>query len=229
MTGHILLEGGAEFGGQMADPDRRAIELAGGWDAAIGILPTAAAPDHNQQRAGQNGQRWFSSLGARQVTVIPLFNRASADQPAIAAVVQKSNLIYLPGGFPRYLGQTLRDSLSARAMAEAYHAGAVIGGSSAGAMVICQHFYDPETRAIYEGLGFIPGACIIPHHNTFGRRWAAALSGLLPEDILIGIAEQTGMLDDAPPGRWTVYGKGVVTLYHKGKARHFRPGETFSL
>ena len=28
--GHILLEGGAEFGGQMAAPDRRAIELAGG-------------------------------------------------------------------------------------------------------------------------------------------------------------------------------------------------------
>ena len=28
--GFILLEGGAEFGGEMATPDRRALELAGG-------------------------------------------------------------------------------------------------------------------------------------------------------------------------------------------------------
>jgi cyanophycinase len=229
MTGHILLEGGAEFGGQMADPDRRAIELAGGWDAALGILPTAAAPDHNQQRAGQNGLRWFSSLGARRVTVIPLIDRASADQPAVAAAVQKSNLIYLLGGFPRYLGQTLRGSLSARALTEAYRAGAVVGGSSAGAMVVCQHYYDPETGAICEGLAFVPGACIIPHHNTFGRGWAVTLAAVLPGDVLIGIDEQTGMLDDAPPDRWTVYGKGEVTLYRNGIARHFRPGETFSL
>ena len=35
MPGHILLAGGAEFGGRMAEPDLRAIELAGGVDARI--------------------------------------------------------------------------------------------------------------------------------------------------------------------------------------------------
>jgi hypothetical protein len=40
--GHILLEGGAEFGGRMAVPDRRAIRLAGGADACISIIPAAA-------------------------------------------------------------------------------------------------------------------------------------------------------------------------------------------
>ena len=45
MTGYLLLEGGAEFSGKMADPDRRAIELAGGPDVIISIIPTAAAPD----------------------------------------------------------------------------------------------------------------------------------------------------------------------------------------
>ncbi len=30
MKGYLLLEGGAEFGGQMAEPDLRAIELAAG-------------------------------------------------------------------------------------------------------------------------------------------------------------------------------------------------------
>src|SRR5258705_2374972 len=56
--GVLLLEGGAEFGGGMSEPDLQAIELAGGFDAAICILPTAAAPDHNHKHAGNNGIRW---------------------------------------------------------------------------------------------------------------------------------------------------------------------------
>ena len=65
--GYLLLEGGAEFGGRMSEPDLRAIELAGGFDAPICIIPTAAAPDHNHKRAGNNGIRWFKSLGAKKV------------------------------------------------------------------------------------------------------------------------------------------------------------------
>jgi hypothetical protein len=61
--GHILLEGGSEFGGQMEECDRRAIQLAGGVGARIRIVPTAAVPDDNHQRAGENGVRWFRSLG----------------------------------------------------------------------------------------------------------------------------------------------------------------------
>jgi len=67
MTGYLLLEGGAEFGGKMAEPDRRAIELAGGPDVIISIIPTAAAPDNNHQRAGSNGVNWFKSLGATRL------------------------------------------------------------------------------------------------------------------------------------------------------------------
>jgi len=55
--GYLLLEGGAEFGGEMREPDLKAIELAGGFDAPIRIIPTAAAPDNNHQRAGNNGVR----------------------------------------------------------------------------------------------------------------------------------------------------------------------------
>src|SRR5512143_4068001 len=117
----------------MAEPDLRAIELAGGMDAPICIIPTAAAPDHNHQRAGQNGVRWFSGLGAQQVTLLPLIDQASANQTSLATTLQKARLIYLLGGFPEYLGNTLAGSLSWQAMLEAYQSGAVVGGSSAGA------------------------------------------------------------------------------------------------
>ncbi len=227
--GHLLLEGGAEFGGKMVEPDRRAIELAGGFDAPICIIPTAAAPDHNDRRAGQNGVRWFKHLGAKQVIALPLIDPASANQPSIATPLRRARLIYLLGGFPRYLGQTLANSLSWQSIIEAYQAGAVVGGSSAGAMVLCEHYYDPEAQSIQTGLNLVPNACVIPHHDTFGQGWATQLSEVLPGNVLIGIDEQTGIIDEEAAGAWTVYGKGVVTLYQEGKVRIYQSGEVLAL
>jgi len=228
-NGYLLLEGGAEFGGQMAEPDLWAIELAGGFDAPISILPTAAAPDHNDQRAGQNGLRWFNQLGARQVAVLPLVDRVSADSPEIVQALRCSRLIYLLGGFPGHLYQSLAGSQSWQAMLSAYRTGAVIAGSSAGAMALCQHFYDPNAGKVMAGLNLLPGACVLPHHNTFGKRWAEKLVVLLPQDILIGIDEQTGLIHDGKDGLWKVYGKGGVTLYHQGAQRFIQPGAAFSV
>src|SRR5258708_9262581 len=78
MAGYILLEGGAEFGGLMSEPDLRAIELAGGPDAPISIIPTAAPPDNNHQRAGRNGGHWFKRLCAMHAESLPLLDHAAA-------------------------------------------------------------------------------------------------------------------------------------------------------
>jgi cyanophycinase len=231
MIGYLLLEGGAEFGGQMAAPDRRAIELAGGPNALISIIPTAAAPDNNHQRAGNNGVRWFRSLGATNVALLPLIDKASANDPSIVNTLHQSRLIYMLGGFTGYLGQTLQGSASEQAMLQAYAAGAVIAGSSAGAMVMCQYYFDPARGRIVEGMGLVPNTCVLPHHNTFGKGWAQRLSQLLPTAVLLGIDERTGMLDDGDGERktaWRVYGQGAVTIYRKGRPTVFRAGEEFT-
>lgn len=227
--GWILLEGGDEFGGSMAVPDRRAMELAGGLSARVRVIPAAAAPDRNHERAGRNGFNWFQSLGARDVAALPLIDRASADDPTVAAQLQTARLIYLLGGFTHYLGQVLRGSASAAAMRAAFDAGAVIAGSSAGAMVLCEHYYDPPGQRLHPGLEYVPNACVIPHHNTFGQDWAGRLARLLPRGVLIGIDEQTGMLNDGEAGAWRVYGRGGVTVYWQGEVRHYGPGSAFSL
>ncbi len=230
MNGYILLEGGAEFGGRMAEPDRHAIELAGGWDVQVSIIPAAAAPDNNHERAGQTGVRWFEQLGARDARSLPLIDQASANQASLAASLRHSRLIYLLGGFPHYLAQTLAGSVSWQAILEAYRAGAVVAGSSAGAMVLCRHYYDPGTAGIIDGLNLVPKACLIPHHDTFGRSWVSPLMKSLPtEDAIIGIDEETGMIDDGADGQWCVYGKGSVTIYRDREVHSYRPGETFFL
>ncbi|MBA2285773.1 MAG: Type 1 glutamine amidotransferase-like domain-containing protein [Ktedonobacteraceae bacterium] len=231
MTGYLVLEGGAEFGGRMAEPDQRAIELAGGFDAPICIIPTAAAPDNNHQRAGRNGVRWFQSLGARQVELLPLIDTASANDPNIAARIGQARLLYMLGGFTGYLGQTLANSASWRAMLAAYEAGALIAGSSAGAMVMCQYYVDPSTQRVVEGLGLLPNTCVLPHHNTFGKNWAQRVTTLLPNAVLLGIDEQTGMIDDGDGARksaWRVYGHGAITLYRKGQPTIHAAGTQFN-
>ena len=227
MSGYIVLEGGAEFGGQMAAPDRRSIELAGGFDVPISIIPTAAAADNNHQRAGNNGVNWFKSLGAKNVASLPLIDTASANDAGIASTLRQSRLIYLLGGFPGYLGQTLKGSASWQAMLDAYENGAVIAGSSAGAMVLCQYYADQKSGVV-EGLGLVPDACVLPHHNNFGKNWASRLIQQIPNVVLIGIDERTGMIDDGGGAKkmtWTVYGQGAVTLYRHGQPTVYKAGQ----
>jgi cyanophycinase len=111
----------------------------------------------------------------------------------------------------------------------AYQAGAVIAGSSAGAMVLCDNYYNPPADEVVAGLGLISPACVLPHHNTFGRQWASRLAQRLPHSILLGIDEQTGMLDDGPNGAWRVYGRGVVTLYRGGQPLVYAASQVFEL
>jgi cyanophycinase len=227
--GYILLAGGAEFNGHMASPDRRAMALAGGSNASICIVPAAAAPDNNHQRAGQNGVRWFKDLSGVDVGAVPLIDRKSADDPAVVAALYRAKMVYLLGGFPRHLAQSLAGSDSWQAILKAYHSGAVIAGSSAGAMILCDTYYDPYEKQILNGLGLIPGACVIPHHDTFGQSWAPELIQRLPGVILIGIDEQSGMLNEGPQGRWQVYGAGGVTLYQNDRRKQFAPGMPFDI
>lgn len=226
--GYLLLEGGLEFGGRMSEPDLRAIELAGGFDIPICIIPTAAAPDRNHKRAGNHGIRWFQSLGAKNVFAVDVIDRLSANDATLAASILTSRLTYFLGGFPRHLAETLSNSLCWNAVLDAYEQGAVIAGSSAGAMVLCEHYYDPSEKKILRGLNLIPNACVLPHHNNFGKAWAGRLVQLLPDAILIGIDERTGMLNDMD-GNWQFHGAGNVTLYHNGKINPCARGETFSL
>ena len=223
----LLLEGGREFTGRMEAADRAALKAAG--RKPVTIVPAAAVPEDGQVQAGRNGVRWFKRLGAADVRSTGWVDRQSSLDAGIAAAVAASGLVFLPGGSPRYLAEALRGSLVWEAMLSAQAAGAVIGGSSAGAMVLCEVYYDPSAAKVLPGLSLVPGICILPHHDTFGRAWAPQVAreaqGVLP----VGIDEETGMVNDGPAGSWTVYGKGVVTVYPADGPRAYRDGERLEL
>jgi cyanophycinase len=220
----ILLAGGAEFQGRMTEPDRQAIALASRGDIKVCIIPTAAVPDNNHERAGNNGVRWFQSLGVKNACSLPIIDIESANDRHLSEILTHADLIYLLGGFPGYLEKTLRSSRCWSTMCEAYRRGAILAGSSAGAMVLCEWFLNPESREIQPGLGLLPDMVVIPHHETVGNEWIDMIHAQMPDVLIAGIDEQTGMLQKQGSGRWNVYGKGSVTVYQDQKRQTYSAG-----
>ncbi len=189
--------------------------------------PSSNAPPCSTTAAGIRDtvfQTW-----TQDIVSIPLIDKASANDDQIARSLRDAKLIYMLGGFTHYLGQTLKDSPAWKATLEAYNHGAVIAGSSAGAMVMCQFYYDPGAGQIQEGLNLVPNSLVLPHHNTFGKSWAASLLKKVPDVTLIGIDEQTGMVNDGENGSWTVHGRGSVTLYRQNQVETHQTGRYFSV
>jgi cyanophycinase len=225
--GILLLEGGCEFQGKMEEPDRKALVLAGDKSAKVVIIPTAAAPDNNSKRAGNIAMKWFRTLGARDISSLPIIDKKSADDPELSAKLDGANLIYILGGFPGYLDHTLKESRCLNALLDAYDKGAVLAGSSAGAMVLCDWYFDPRVKEIKKGFGILKDTILIPHYNTFGHSWRSAYLDTISDIRCIGIDEQTGMMNQAERHQWTVYGKGGVTVYLKTSTASYTPGQTF--
>jgi hypothetical protein len=94
-------------------------------------------------------------------------------------------------------------------------------------MVMCQFYYDLNQGQVVDGLNLVPNSLVLPHHNTFGKSWASRLLEIVRVN-LIGIDEQTGMLDDGAQ-KWTVYGGGIVTLYQNRQVETYGAGKAFSV
>ena len=227
MSGYLCLQGGLELSGAMRELDRRCIELAGGWRVPIAIIPTALV-DFNLsiRKVSLKARLWFLRLGAPNLKIVPIVDRDSAESPKNAAALRTAKLIFLLGGSPHYLGQTLRGSACASAMYEAWQNGAVISGSSAGAMILCEQYHNPKDRQLYPGLNYIPNSIVLPHHNAFGRGWVEHLHTLAPTATLLGLDEHTGMINDGG-NRWQVFGAAGVHLFQSDKTSRFLRAATF--
>jgi len=227
VAGLIVLAGGAEFQKGFEGADKFLIEQAGGPDAPIVILPTAGGADGGEGMAARNGTNWFRQLGGRNVEAVMVVDRQSADDPALAAKIAQAKLIYMAGGSPIFLLNSLQGSAAWNAALQAWQNGAILGGSSAGAMVLAEYLYNPSGGGVVKALGLLEAGAIMPHHNNFGRGWYDKLNAALPGKTLLGISEKTAMIGQG--NDWQVYGKSWVTVYRAGQAAKFVVGQPFKL
>ena len=223
MAGWIALHGGGEFQRGSEIGDRRLVVAAGGADARVIVVPTAAAREYPEM-AARHGVQWFKQIGAQAQAALVVDAR-SANDPAIVATIELATLIYLPGGDPVLVVETLRGSLAWRAIGQAYERGFAIGGASAGAMALGNKLWNPRTGGLIDGLGLIP-VVTLPHFGAERIDQAQALRGQLDRATrLFGIAERTSAIWDG--SKWNVWGPGEVVEVLADDAKTYQSGESF--
>jgi cyanophycinase len=211
VSGPLALVGGAEWReGCTFDRDLLA---ASGADEVL-ILPTAAAYEH-PGRAVEWAERYFDGLGAKARGLMILARPDAEDEPNVAAL-RDARFIYLSGGSPLHLRSVLKDSAAWDALTQAWNGGAVLAGSSAGAMALCDPMVDPRGGAFTLGLGLLAQVAIIPHHDTWSAEKAKRTITLAPAGLpVVGIDEQTALVRDSD-GAWSVGGAGGVVVFVDG-------------
>ncbi|MGH9036920.1 MAG: Type 1 glutamine amidotransferase-like domain-containing protein [Acidimicrobiia bacterium] len=223
-AGPVALVGSGEFTPAMADVDRLLLE---GRPRRAVFLPTAAGRE-GADRVDywvRLGREHYHDLGVEPVPLLVL-DRESADDPALAAEVAGAGLIYLSGGDPGYLAETLAGTRVLDAIHGAWTGGAALAGCSAGACALTSATFGvrpPLGRR--PGLGFIPGLVVLPHFDAIERWWPGIVERwrdeLEPGELLVGIDELTALVGG--PERFVVHGAGAAWVID-GERRGYPAG-----
>jgi cyanophycinase len=234
MAGPIALVGSGEWLPVMADVEAG---LLAGRPQRYVQLSTAAGQEGPDSlgRWRALGQAQAERIGV-EVDWLPVIDRSSANDASLAARVAGAGLIYLSGGDPGYLAETLLGSLVWDAIVSEWQAGAALAGCSAGAMVMGSTVprfrgWRPGKAASVEGLGLLPHIRIWPHFDRMGGRLPDAISGLMARKsdglTVIGVDEDTAIVGG--PTEWVVQGRQRAwVIGDDGHKTPYEVGETLS-
>jgi cyanophycinase len=235
--GSLALVGSGEYLPQMKEFEQSLINdgLANNKKPIYIQIPTAAAREsENRINYWRSlGEVAAKSLGVKQ-SFLPIFTREDANNPELLKDIDDAALIYLSGGDPHYLAQTLRDTLLWDLILKNWQSGGSLAGCSAGAMAFSgyvPHFRLSRAQPT-QGFGLLKEVRVIPHFDKFFK-WipdsaAKHLLDLPGDSTLIGIDEDTAVVKRANQD-WQVWGKGKLHLLKGQTPGQFGAGEFVKL
>lgn len=229
-------------GGAMQDPAivQRFLELAGGPDAAVVVIPTAGGGDDYGD--DYRGLDQFRAQGATSLTVLHTYDPGEADSEAFVAPLRGASGVWFPGGRQWRLADAYLGTRTEEELWNVLERGGVIGGSSAGATIQGSYLArgDTATNTIMmgshtEGFGFVRRTAIDQHLLARNRQFdLIEIVEAHPELLGIGIDEDTAIV--VRGDRFEVMGQGYVAIYDHGAmldsgGRFYllSPGQTFDL
>jgi cyanophycinase-like exopeptidase len=221
MQGSLALVGSGEYLPAMLELERLLIQdgECNGKEPTFVQIPTAAG------RESRDRILFWESLGKAQAErlgvsarFLPIFDRDHANNPDFAAQIVDSALVYMSGGDPHYLANTLRGTKVFDAIVANWNSGGSLAGCSAGAMVMSPTI--PNFRLSRSepttGLHLIPDIRVIPHFNKFFKWIPESAAKILldaPGDsILLGIDELTALVQRSGDDDWQVFGEERVHI-----------------
>ncbi len=217
VRGFIVPIGGAED--KVGDDIilKRFVELAGGRDARIVVIPTASELRDTGRRYG----RLFEGLRARTVVVLPFESRRECENEEALEQLEQATGVFLTGGNQLRLSTMLGGTPVAKRLRLMNARGIVVAGTSAGAAFMSEHMiaYGDEGATprggmvqLAPGLG-LTNRTIVDQHFRQRDRLGRLLTALAfnPFAVGIGLDEDTAAFI-GPDESLEVVGSGAITI-----------------
>lgn len=194
------------------------LELAGGKDAPIVVIPTASETIRDDDPSVQA----LRMLGATRVTLLHTRDPKIADTEEFTAPLRSARAVWLTGGRQWRLVDAYLNTRTQREIVAVLARGGVVGGSSAGATIQGSYLVrgSPSGNTIMmspgheEGFALLRGTAIDQHVNT--RKRAEDLRPVLakhPALLGIGLDESTAIV--VRGDTCEVVGDGSVRFFPK--------------
>ena len=206
--GPLVIVGG---GGTGPDIVAKTLELAGGKNAIVAVLPQSSAePD-----AGDDSVKMWIEAGAREAAKV-----AFDDRGAAASALRRATLIWMPGGDQNRFMKAIEGTGLAEIIRERHRAGATVGGTSAGAAVIAEAMFtgDADLKSltagatvIAKGLGLWPEA-LIDQHFLKRQRDNRLISAVMDRPALVGVGIDEGTAVIVRGASFDVVGRSTVVV-----------------
>ena len=235
--GAIVAAGGGSLGPEIY---QHFVDLAGGADARIVIIPTAGAQEgsHDAWAAIEE----LKKVGVERFEILHTRSRGVADLDAFVAPLADATGVWISGGRQWRLMDVYLHTRTHGELDALLARGGVIGGNSAGASVLASFLIrgaveDNQTVMAAgrdEGFGFLRGVAIDQHVLARGRENDLLdVVDVRPELLGLGLDEGTAIIVTGDIAE--VVGESVVAIYdvtdplHLIPLRWLQPGDVYDL
>jgi cyanophycinase len=231
-AGSLVIVGG---GSPLPDTVRdRFLELAGGKNARLVVIPTASNKA-DQPQLLKTPQYW-KAQNVASVVVLHTHSREQANDTAFVKPLTEATGVWLTGGVQSRLIDTYRGTLVERELRKLLDRGGVIAGTSAGAAVMSPVMIvggNPHA-VVGSGFGFLSGVIVDQHfQNRHRLNRLLEVLAKFPQYPGLGIDERTAIV--VTGHTVTVMGNGEVRACLSAVAQQaasvkvLKPGERFDL
>lgn len=212
-NGKLMIVGGGDANMLM----EKFVELAGGENASIVIIPTAGNAEKFTE--DWNYSKRVKEFGAKTVTVIHTRDPKTADTEKFCAPLKEATGVWFTGGRQWKLVDAYLNTKVVDECWKVLERGGIIGGSSAGATIQGSYLARGDTKnntimmGDHEvGFGFLKNVAIDQHLLARNRQFDMfEILKEKPELLGIGLDESTAILVDGD--KFEVLGKSYVAVY----------------
>jgi len=212
-NGSLVIVGGAMRDTNIVD---RFIELAGGIDAPMVVIPTASgAEEINHERI----TRFLTARGATDVTVVHTYDSLEADTPEFTEPIKRASGLWYAGGRQWRIVDAYGGTITEQEIRKILDRGGVIGGSSAGATIQGSYLVRGDTKANTimmgdheKGFNYLTASAIDQHLLVRNRQHdLVEVIEAHPHLLGIGLDENTAIIVQGD--EFEVIGKSFVAIY----------------